>query len=499
MRNITKTFPGVKALDKVNFEVKKGEVHALVGENGAGKSTLMKVLSGIHSPSEGEIIYQGKKVEFAGPLDAKAKGVVLIHQELSLVDEMTVAENIFLGDLPRNKFGFIDWKGLNKRSKELLERLECEFEPTELVGRLSIARQQMVEIARGLTQDVNIVVFDEPTASLTQEEEKVLFENINRLREQGTAIVYISHRLNEIFQISDRITVLRDGEMTGLLNTAETNECELTSLMIGRDLEDHLDFEKRGRDEIGKEVLKVEGLSKDGLFNDISFSIHEGEVLGLSGLVGAGRSELAETIFGVRKADSGKIFLEGDEIKVGDANKSVDLGIGFVPENRKEQGLILGRSVLDNLSLAKIRNLNRYGFIKGREEKLIYQDYQDKLDIKTPSSKQQVKNLSGGNQQKVIMAKWLCINPKLLILDEPTVGIDVGTKAEIHKLIRKLAAAGIAVLVISSEMPEVMGVSDRILTMYHGEITGEFYAEEATEEKLIKGITGIEAGACKVG
>lgn len=486
VKQISKTFPGVKALDNVELEVKAGEVLALCGENGAGKSTLMKVLAGIHKPDSGEIVYMGEKVQFSDPLQAKQAGIILIFQELSLVQELTVAENIFLGSLPTKKMNIINWKTLRERTRVILDELECSFSETELVGRLSIAQQQMVEIARALSFGAKIVIFDEPTSSLTEKEKNVLFNNIKRLKEKGVAIIYITHKMDEVFQISDRITVLRDGRRTGTLVTSETKLSEVVELMIGRTLDDYF---HKSQAKIGEEVIRLEGLSKKGLFHDISFSIHEGEVLGLYGLVGAGRSEVAETIFGVRKADEGKIFIKGKEVKINNSKDAVKLGIGFVPENRKEQGLVLGMSCRDNLTLANLPWMNKKGFIKKDEEDEIFEEYKKKFSISTPSPLQKVFNLSGGNQQKIVIAKWLCIKPRILILDEPTRGIDVGSKAEIHKLIAKMAEAGIAVLVISSEMPEIMGVCNRIIAMCSGQITGEYSDSEVTEKKLIDAIT----------
>ncbi|ADQ13659.1 sugar ABC transporter ATP-binding protein [Halanaerobium hydrogeniformans] len=487
LKNITKVFPGVKAVDDVSFEVNAGEVHALVGENGAGKSTLMKVMAGIHIPEKGNIIYNGEKVKFKNPLDAKKKGIILIHQELSLVPKMTVAENILLGSLPNKKGGRIDWKELHKKAEEAIEKLGCQFKPKDLVEDLTIAHQQMVEIARAISYDAKVVIFDEPTASLTQEEVEVLYKNIELLKEQGLGIIYISHKLNEIFEVSDKITVLRDGKLVDTLDTDKTDEPEITKKMIGRDIEDFFDSKKIT--EYGEEVIRVENLSRKDEFQNINFNIKKGEVLGLYGLLGAGRTEIAETIFGINKPDSGKIYFKGQEANINNSKKAVKLGIGLVPESRKEQGLVLGMSTLDNISLAKIPYAHNYGFIKNAEVKAIFNKYRDRLSISTTGPKQKVMNLSGGNQQKIVIGKWLCLNPDLIILDEPTRGIDVGSKAEIHNLIAELAETGMAVLVISSEIPEILAVSHRIITMHQGDQTDVFTDEEVTEEKLIKSIT----------
>lgn len=486
MRSVSKVFPGVKALDGVNLEIKEGEVHALMGENGAGKSTLMKILAAKYKADQGEIIYQGEKLQISNPLEAKEKGIILIHQEISLVPEMTVAENIFLGSLPVKRFNRVDWATLNKRSREILQQLDCDFKETDITGKLTIARQQMVEITRALVHNPKIVIFDEPTASLTDREKDILFTNINKLKKKGVAIVYISHRMDEIFEISDRISVLRDGKKTATLKTSSTNESEITELMIGRKIENKFTIKKNS---FGEEVIKLEDLSSKGSFENISFSIRKGEIVGLYGLVGAGRSEVAEALFGIRRPDNGKIYIEGAEKKIANSEKAVEFGIGYVPEDRKHQGLVLGMSCIDNMSLAKLDSLQSFGFVKRNEEMNIFDKYKDVLSISTPGPLQKVVNLSGGNQQKIVIAKWLCMHPKLLILDEPTRGIDVGSKTEIHKLIHKLADDGYAILVISSEMPEIMRVSHRIITMYEGKMTGEFSQDEITETNLINGIT----------
>jgi ribose transport system ATP-binding protein len=483
VNRISKSFPGVKALDQVDFSIRSGEVHALVGENGAGKSTLMKILAGIYTPDEGNIVYQGNTVNFRNPFQAIQEGIILIHQELSLVQELTVAENIFLGQLPLKTLGRVDWKRLSDKTNRIVAQLKCDFKPFDLVNTLSIAYQQMVEIGRALSHEAQLIIFDEPTASLTDSEVEVLFENINNLKKKGTAIVYITHKMDEIFKISDRITVLRDGRKTGTLQTRDTDRNEVISLMIGREL---TEFYQTTTKEIGKEVLRIEKLNRDNFVKNVSFQIRAGEVLGLYGLVGAGRSETAESIFGIVQADSGKIFLEGKEVKIPNPKKAVTLGLGLVPENRKLQGLILGMACDDNLTLPRLDSMQKLGFLKNSIQNDLFREYAEKLSISTPGPKQPVAKLSGGNQQKIVIGKWISLNPKLLILDEPTRGIDVGSKAEIHRLIGQMAGDGIAVLVISSEMPEIIGVSDRIITMREGRVTGEFNREEVSEEKLIR-------------
>ena len=491
LQDIVKTFPGVRALDGVSFEVMPGEVHALLGENGAGKSTLMKVLAGMYQPDEGLIFIGGRQVRVANPLEAKAQGIVLIHQELSLAPEMSAAENIYLGELPRKRFGLVDWKALHANSNAILERLKCRFRADALVADLSIANQQMVEIARALTVDARVVIFDEPTASLTDAEKVVLFDIINDLKAQGVGIVYISHRMDEIFTLSDRITVLRDGSYRGTLTTARTDEDEVTRLMIGRSL----DLSQRvAAGDVGELVLEVQGLSCAPHFEDVSFEVRAGEVVGFYGLVGAGRTEIAETLFGLRTPDAGTIRIDGEEVTIASPQGAIGLGISLVPENRKEQGLVLGMNCRDNMTLPQVSDLTTGPFVSGGAEVSIFDQYRDRLAIKTPSWRQPVGFLSGGNQQKIVIGKWLSMQPRVLIVDEPTRGIDVGSKSEIHNLIRQLAGQGYAVIVISSEMPEVLHVADRIVAMYHGRVMRSFTAGEVTEDSLVQAISGIGNG-----
>ncbi|WP_417808529.1 sugar ABC transporter ATP-binding protein [Thioclava sp.] len=490
LEGIVKTFPGVRALDDVSFDVRAGEVHALLGENGAGKSTLMKVLAGMYQPDEGSIYIEGEAVTMRSPLEAKARGVVLIHQELSLAEEMSVAENIYLGELPRKSLGRVDWKTLHTNAQAILDRLKCSFDSKTQVGTLSIANQQMVEIARALTVDAKVVVFDEPTASLTDAEKVVLFDIINDLKTRGAGIVYISHRMDEIFTLADRISVLRDGGYRGTLIKFETNEDEVIQLMIGR----ALDLTRRtvAAAKIGEVALQVEGLSCGKLFQDVSFELREGEVLGFYGLVGAGRTEIAETLFGLRKPSAGRILIDGTEVEISSPADAITKGISLVPESRKEQGLVLGMNCRDNITLPQVGDLTTGPFVSDGAEIAIFDHYYDALKIKTPSWRQAVGNLSGGNQQKIVIGKWLAMHPRILIVDEPTRGIDVGSKSEIHDLIRKLASEGYAVIVISSEMPEVMHVSDRIAAMFHGRIMRTFTTDEVTEDNLVAAISGIE-------
>ena len=488
LEGIVKTFPGVRALDDVSFSVMPGEVHALMGENGAGKSTLMKVLGGIHQPDGGKILIGEQEVVMSGPLEAKAKGIVFIHQELSLAEELSVAENIYLGELPRKSFGRVDWTALYAKTDEILKKLNVGFNARTRVGTLSIANQQMVEIARALTHEAKAVIFDEPTASLTDAEKVVLFDVIADLQASGVGIIYISHRMEEIFKITDRISVLRDGQYQGTVNTVDTNEEAVTQLMIGR----KLDLSRAAsQHELGQVALEVRGLTCRGLFEDVSFEIRRGEVLGFYGLVGAGRTEIAETLFGLRDPSDGQILLDGEEVRIHSPADAIARGISLVPEDRKGQGLVLGMNCRDNMTLPQVDDLKAGPFVAEGAEVAIFDQYRDKLDIRTPGWKQRVGNLSGGNQQKIVIGKWLSMHPNVLIVDEPTRGIDVGSKSEIHKLLRELAAQGYAVMVISSEMPEVLHVSDRIVAMYSGKVMRTFTAEEVTEDSLIQAISGI--------
>ena len=488
LEDIVKTFPGVRALDGVSFSVMPGEVHALMGENGAGKSTLMKVLGGIHQPDGGAIRMGGEQVVMAGPLEAKARGVMFIHQELSLATELSVAENVYLGELPRKRFGRVDWATLRDRTDAILKKLRVGFDARTRVGDLSIANQQMVEIARALTVDAKAVIFDEPTASLTDAEKVVLFDVIADLKASGVGIIYISHRMEEIFRITDRITVLRDGQYQGTVATAEMTEESVTQMMIGRKLDLSRNVASHA---LGDVALAVRGLSCGALYRDVSFEVRRGEIVGFYGLVGAGRTEIAETLFGLRDPSAGQILLDGEAVRIRSPADAIARGISLVPEDRKGQGLVLGMSCRDNMTLPQVDDLTAGPFMAEGAEVAIFDQYRDRLDIRTPNWKQRVGNLSGGNQQKIVIGKWLSMHPSVLIVDEPTRGIDVGSKSEIHKLLRELAAQGYAVMVISSEMPEVLHVSDRIVAMYSGRVMRTFTAGEVTENSLIQAISGI--------
>lgn len=490
LEGIVKTFPGVRALDNVSFSVMPGEVHALMGENGAGKSTLMKVLGGIYTPDEGQIFIGTTPTQMTSPLEAKSKGIVFIHQELSLAEELSVAENIYLGELPRKAFGLVDWKTLYAQTDAILAKLNVSFNARTRVGDLSIANQQMVEIARALTVEAKAVIFDEPTASLTDAEKSVLFDVIADLQRQGVGIIYISHRMEEIFKITDRISVLRDGQYRGTVNTHETDEENVTQLMIGR----KLDLSREAiTHELGDVALEVRGLSCGDLFQDVDFQVRRGEVVGFYGLVGAGRTEIAETLFGLRTPTGGEIIIDGQKAEVHSPNDAIAKGLALVPEDRKGQGLVLGMNCRDNMTLPQVQDLRNGPFVDTGAEADIFDTYYKSLDIRTPSWRQIVGNLSGGNQQKIVIGKWLAVTPNILIVDEPTRGIDVGSKTEIHRLIRALAADGYAVIVISSEMPEVLRVSDRIVAMFNGRVMRTFTSEDVNEENLIQAISGLES------
>ena len=487
MKNITKTFPGVKALDKVNFSLRRGEVHALLGENGAGKSTLMKVLNGIHKRDEGEILLRGQSVEFEGTKEAQNAGLAIIHQELELIPHLNVAENIYLGREDRNSI-FIDYKKLYQNTEDVLDMLGVEIDPKAKINDLNIGSQQMVEIAKAVSQQAEILVMDEPTSSLTNQEIEILFKLIERLKKQDIAIVYISHRLEEVFEICDRVTVLRDGQFVGEVETSETDEDQLIKMMVGRTIEDR--FPKM-RFNPGEEILRVDNLSVPKEIESASFSLHKGEILGVAGLMGSGRTELAKAIFGVYKEKTGDIYYRGQKLEINSPADAIDNGIYYLSEDRKEEGLVLGLSVADNISISVLTTMLKANtFINAAQEKELAQKYIGDLNIKTPSEKQLVKNLSGGNQQKVVISKLLSTKPEVVIFDEPTRGIDVGAKREIYNLMQNLIDEGVAVILISSELPEVLNLSNRVLVMHEKEIMGELDAAEADQEAIMKLATG---------
>jgi ABC-type sugar transport system ATPase subunit len=487
--NIDKRFPGVHALDNVSLTITPGEVHAVVGENGAGKSTLMKILAGAYGPDRGTIRIDGEAVTIENPRAAQDLGIITIYQELSLVDALSVGENVFLGDLPTRSGGSwrVDWPTVWSRAAELLERVGLRIRPQTRVRDLSVAQKQMVEIARALARNVRVLILDEPTSSLTERETEKLFEIISQLRNRGVGIIYISHRLGEVFRIAQQVTVLRDGIVVGSLPVRDASEELLVRMMVVRDLA-RLFTEARASDAPVR--LEVRGLSRRGVLHDVSLSLRGGEIVGLAGLVGAGRTELARCLFGADSISEGEILLDGAKVDIRSPGHAVDLGIALVPEDRKLQALILGMGVRENLSLPVLDRLGSPFVPSRRRERALASDYIRSLTIRTPHMEQRVSALSGGNQQKVVIARWLATKPKVLILDEPTRGIDVGAKAEVHALIARLAEQGVAILMISSELPEILGMSHRILVMRGGRIVAEIPRQDATEESIMAAATG---------
>ncbi len=482
MHNISKSFPGVKALQKVNLEVKQGEVHALLGENGAGKSTLLKILAGAYMKDEGDIYIDGKLIEYMDPKIAENLGVSIIYQEFSCLPYLSVAENIFLGRQPIKSNGMIDWKQCYEDSKKLLDRVGLKVNPKTLLMDLKVAEQQMVEIAKALSKNAHIIVMDEPTASLTQREIDNLFQLIKDLKSQGVSIIYVSHRLVEIKEICDHITVLRDGCYIDNADVASVTIQDMIRMMVGRNL---TDMYPKSNAEIKDKILEVKNLSTEDKLKDISFYVRKGEILGIAGLVGAGRTELARAIFGADPISEGIISINGKVVKIINPSDAISYNMGLVPEDRKRQGLILGMNVKDNTTLASIKSFAKLGKLKLSEEENISLNFVDKLRIVTPGIFEKVNNLSGGNQQKVVLSKWLCANCDVLIIDEPTRGIDVGAKVEIYELMNELVRGGLGIIMISSEMPELIGVCDRILVMHEGTITGELTRDDFSEEMIM--------------
>jgi ribose transport system ATP-binding protein len=486
LSGVSKEFPGVKALNNVHFDLGEGEVHAIVGENGAGKSTLMKILSGIYKKDSGEIIYKGKSVNIPNPFEAQKLGISIIHQELNLMPHLTVAENIFIGREDRFPGGiFLNNSKLVSATIELLKELDLNLNPNDIVGELSIAKQQMVEIAKAVSYRGSVIIMDEPTSSLTPAETDALFKIIRSLKAAGKGVVYISHRLEELEKITDRITVLRDGEYVKTLKTSETDIPEVISLMVGRKVEQDQRPQNRS---IGKEiVLKVEGLSDLRLLKDISFDLRKGEILGFAGLMGAGRTELARAIMGADPKSSGRITLNGTEVKIKQPSDAVAAGIGYLSEDRKRFGLLLNQDVTFNVILSSIpRFSNKFGFLKVKSAAGITRDVIAQLRVRTPSERQFLKNLSGGNQQKVVIAKWLTRDCEVLIFDEPTRGIDVGAKDEIYRRLTGLAEEGKSIIMISSELPEVLRLSDRIAVMCDGRLTGIIDNKDANQNVIME-------------
>jgi ABC-type sugar transport system ATPase subunit len=485
---ISKRFPGAQALSGVSFAIAAGSCHALCGENGAGKSTLGKLIAGIHRPDGGRLLVHGREVHFDGPRDALAAGVGMVHQELAFCDNLSVAENLCLSALP-SRSGLVDREEMARRAAAMLAETGTPLDVSRPFGKLPIGQRQMVQIAAAVGGGARIIVFDEPTSSLSQAEAERLFALIERLKAQQVTCIYVSHRMPEIFRLCDTVTVLRDGRHVATRPTEGLTESDLVQMMIGRPLGDYFPRHAEGGD--GAEVLRVEGLTVPGKFEDVSFTVRAGEVVGLAGLMGAGRSEVASTLFGIERPTRGRIVLEGREVRIGSPAQAIALGIGYVPEDRKRQGLVLGASGVHNTSLPILGRLSRFGWVRRRAERRMAREYFDRLRVRTPSLDAVVAGLSGGNQQKIVLAKWLAASSRLLILDEPTRGVDVGAKAEIHTLIGELAARGTAILVISSELPEVISLSERIVVLRAGRVAGELARREATEDSVLRLMAGL--------
>jgi len=488
VRQISKEFPGVKALDHVDLQLMPGEVRALVGENGAGKSTLIKIISGVYQPTEGEVFINGNREDIIDPYSALQRGIAPVHQEVNLEPYLSVAENIFIGRQPKNKMGLVDYKKMNLDATHWLSELGVAIDPDLPLGMASIAERQMVAIARAVSLDAKVLIFDEPTSSLTQKEIDHLFQVIKRLKEKQIGVIYISHRLEEIFQICDTITIMRDGVVVANEPLQKMNTDSIVKMMIGRDLKD---MYIKTKAKIGEPVLEVRNLFVKGILSDISFTLKAGEILGISGLVGAGRTELARALFGDLPISSGQVIIDGKNIKTRNPKDAIKSGIGLIPEDRKDLGLVIELPVKNNISMTIFKLLSQFGIMNQKKELKVASDYVNQLAIKTPTLEQRVKYLSGGNQQRVVIAKWLATSPKILIVDEPTRGIDVGAKAEIHKLLDDLANQGVAILMISSELPEIIAMSDRVLVIHQGKIRAELEGKRINEEEIMRYATGL--------
>ena len=484
IQNITKRFPGVLALNDVSMKIKRGDIHALVGENGAGKSTLIKILSGVIKQDSGKFFFKGEEVNISKPLEAQMLGMSVVHQELKLVDTLSVAENVFLGRPKTNgALKLVSHRKQKQEAIELLESLNTVMDVDQLVGSLSVAQKQLVEICKALSYNAELIIMDEPSATLTDKELDILFDILKQLKQNGVTIIYISHRLEEIFALADRVSVLRDGTHIGTTDVEKVSKAELIKMMVGRELEEEY---PKMQVEIGDVALEVKDLNRGKIIKDINFKLHHGEILGIAGLVGSGRTETARCIFGADKKTSGKFYKDGVEINIKDVVTAIRCKIALVPEERKTQGVLLGMSVKENISMAGINKVMKNGFINKKKERDLALEYIEKLRILTPNETRDVNDLSGGNQQKVVLAKWLAVDSDIMIFDEPTRGIDVGAKAEIYRLLCQLAAQGKAIIMISSELPEIIGICDRVLVMHDGRITGEVTRQEATQERIME-------------
>ncbi|KQS61333.1 D-ribose transporter ATP-binding protein [Rhizobium sp. Leaf371] len=481
---VRKEFPGVVALDDVTFRLRRGTVHALMGENGAGKSTLMKILAGIYTPDRGQVRLKGVDIELSSPLDALENGIAMIHQELNLMPFMTVAENIWIRREPKGRFGLIDHGAMSRQTADLFKRLNIALDPEALVGDLSVANRQMVEIAKAVSYESDVLIMDEPTSALTEREVEHLFAIIRSLREQGIGIVYITHKMNELFEIADEFSVFRDGKYIGTHASTDVTRDDIIRMMVGREITQMFPKEDVP---IGETVLSVRNLSLRGVFADISFEVRAGEILGIAGLVGSGRSNVAEALFGVTPASSGTIAINGRDVVIDTPTKAIANRMAFLTEDRKDTGCLLILNVLENMQIAVLQDkFVKHGFVQQKVLAEKCADMARKLRVKTPNLEERIENLSGGNQQKALIGRWMLTDPRILILDEPTRGIDVGAKAEIHRLVTEMARNGVAIIMISSEMPEVLGMSDRIMVMHEGRVTGFLDRAEATQIKVME-------------
>ncbi|MCP1108976.1 ABC-type sugar transport system ATPase subunit [Lachnospiraceae bacterium PF1-21] len=482
LKDITKIFPGVKALDGVKFQLKKGEIHALMGENGAGKSTFIKVITGVHRAEEGEMFLEGEKVNFKKTKDAQEAGIAAVYQHPTSYPDLTVAENIFKGHEVL-KFGMIQWKEMNRQAETLLEQLNADFKVTDEMGTLSVAQQQMVEIAKALSTNARIIILDEPTAALTKNESEELYRIVDKLKENGVSIIFISHRFEDMYRLADRVTVLRDSQYIGTYDVDGITNADLIKAMVGREIKDLF---PKPEVKLGEEVIRVENFSRTGYFKDVSFKVRAGEIIGLTGLVGAGRTEVVESICGVTRPDSGKVFLNGKEVTIKEPSDAMKNGIILLPEDRQKQGLILSWGLGDNVTLPIISKYAKGGFNDTKKERELAKDLLESVDTKAVSIFDKASTLSGGNQQKVVVAKALAQEMKVVIMDEPTKGVDVGAKAEIYQIMGELAKEGYAIIMISSEMPEILGMSDRIVIMCNGRVTGQLDRQETTQERILE-------------
>lgn len=487
MQRIRKIFPGVAALDDVNFDLRRGEVHVLLGENGAGKSTLMKILSGAYQKTAGQIFLDGREVEIASPRQSQELGISIIYQELNLVPSLSAAENIFLGREPTRRAGIIDRKRLQGAAQRILDELGVNISAQTEVRKLGVAKQQMVEVAKALSLEARIIIMDEPTSALTEREIRELFAAIRRLKQQGVGIVYISHRLEELFEIGDRVTVMRDGRRIGVHDVSAATRSQLIHMMVARELTEQYPRQRAAK---RSQVLRLENVSTASGLKSIRVSLYGGEILGIFGLLGSGRTQLARTIFGLTRIVSGQIFVKGAPANLRSARAAINQGIGYLTEDRKSEGLVLNLSVRENIALPGLPQFSRWGVVQRRREAAAAARMVAELKIKTPGLEQKVMYLSGGNQQKVVLSKWLCCQADVFIFDEPTRGIDVGAKVEIYQLMNRLTANGVAIVMISSELPEILGMSDRIVVMHQGRITGEFTREEADQETIMQRALG---------